>query len=213
MKKIILILTIIFLYSIIIYQKTTTIEVGKINLNLKEEETSLTILNDSNSKSILINDNNLLIITYIDENEISETLSKFNIKILENLITLEQITTNINSYNRYLLDENIKIENIKIEKEENIIKIKQNNNLFCIYENGSNKNLSNCDFIWFIEIDDIDFDDDTKVVFYDNSINQKKIEKFYDKWVDSYTLDNKSYYSLRLKQENYDIIDINVTKK
>jgi len=213
MKKIILILTIIFLYSIIIYQKTTTIEVGKLNLNLKEEETSLTILNDSNSKSILINDNNLLIITYIDENEISETLSKFNIKILENLITLEQITTNINSYNRYLLDENIKIENIKIEKEENIIKIKQNNNLFCIYENGSNKNLSNCDFIWFIEIDDIDFDDDTKVVFYDNSINQKKIEKFYDKWVDSYTLDNKSYYSLRLKQENYDIIDINVTKK
>jgi len=213
MKKIILILTIIFLYSIIIYQKTTTIEVGKLNLNLKEEETSLTILNDSNSKSILINDNNLLIITYIDENEISETLSKFNIKILENLITLEQITTNINSYNRYLLDENIKIENIKIEKEENIIKIKQNNNLFCIYENGSNKNLSNCDFIWFIEIDDIDFDDDTKVVFYDNSINQKKIEKFYDKWVDSYTLDNKSYYSLRLKQEKYDIIDINVTKK
>jgi len=213
MKKIILILTIIFLYSIIIYQKTTTIEVGKLNLNLKEEETSLTILNDSNSKSILINDNNLLIITYIDENEISETLSKFNIKILENLITLEQITTNINSYNRYLLNENIKKENIKIEKEENIIKIKQNNNLFCIYENGSNKNLSNCDFIWFIEIDDIDFDDDTKVVFYDNSINQKKIEKFYDKWVDSYTLDNKSYYSLRLKQENYDIIDINVTKK
>jgi len=213
MKKIILILTIIFLYSIIIYQKTTTIEVGKLNLNLKEEETSLTILNDSNSKSILINDNNLLIITYIDENEISETLSKFNIKILENLITLEQITTNKNSYNRYLLDENKKIKNIKIEKEENIIKIKQNNNLFCIYENGSNKNLSNCDFIWFIEIDDIDFDDDTKVVFYDNSINQKKIEKFYDKWVDSYTLDNKSYYSLRLKQENYDIIDINVTKK
>lgn len=195
-----------------IYEKTATIKVGKIDLNLKENETSLTILNSSNSKSILINDNNLLIITYIDENEITETLNNFNIKILNNLISLEQITTNINSYNRYLLNKNIEIDNIKIEKSENIIKIKQENNLFCIYENGSNKNLNNCDFIWFIEIDDIDFHDDTKVVFYDNTINQKKIEKFYDKWVDSYSLNNKSYYSLRINEENYDIIDISVTK-
>lgn len=212
MKKILLILIIIFLYSMMIYEKTAITEVGKIDLNLKENETTLTILNSSNSKSILINDKNLLIITYIDENEISEILNNFNIKILSNLISLEQITTNINSYNRYLLNENIEIDDIKIEKEENIIKIKQEDNLFCIYENGSNKNLNNCDFIWFIEIDDIDFDDDTKVVFYDNAINQKKIEKFYDKWVDSYTLNNESYYSLRINEENYDIIDISVTK-
>ena len=179
---------------------------------LENKEINLTILNNDNSKSLLINNENLIVITYINENEINNTLQQFNIKKLKNLISLDNIKLNINSENIINLNKTINIDNIKISEEENIIKINHQNNIFCIYENGLNQNLDECDFIWFIELEKVDFSDNTKIVFYDNAINKKNIEELSDKWVDSYILNNKVYYSLKIDKRNYDIIEINITK-
>lgn len=179
---------------------------------LENEEISITILNNDTSKSLLINNEDLIIITYIDENKIKEILEQLEIKKLNNLITLEDIKLNINSKNIINLNKTINLNNIKISEEENIIKIKHKNNIFCIYENGLNQDLDECQYIWFIELEQADFNDDTKVIFFDNSINKKNIEELSDKWVDSYILNNKVYYSLKINKKNYDIIDINITK-
>lgn len=205
MKKILIL--VITIYTIIIYNIDDIEKTSKI---LNDDEIRLKIISTDNSKSLLINDNNLLLITFIDENEINEILNKLNIRKLYNLITQEIV--NIKTYKQNLLRTNLNIENVNIIKQNNIIKIKYNNKQLCIYEKGNNKSLDNCNFIWFIDIDEIDFTDDTEAVFYDNTINQKEVEKFYDKWVDSYKIEDKKIYEIIINEENYDIVDIDITK-
>lgn len=204
MKKLLLLLTLII---ILIHNKT---KIQPINKYLDENKINIKIISTTNNKSLLINNTNLLVLTLIDENEIKNILNNLNIRKLYNLITDNDI--NIETYNKTNLTTNIKLDNISIKKDNNIIRIKGNNKQLCIYEVGINKNLNNCNFIWFLEIDDIDFDDNTEVVFYDHLITQKDIEQFYDKWVDSYKIEDKTNYEIIITQENYDIIDIDVTK-
>lgn len=213
MKKILLIFTIIIIYIIILYFKLKLIITSKVNLNYNEDEIILTILNGDDTKAILVNKTDLIVISYIDDYEIKKLLEKYNIKILNNIITEQNIELRINSYNKYNMKNVTKLNNLLINKNENIIKLQAKENVFCIYEKGINKELSNCDYIWFLEVDEIDFKDETKVIFYDNSITIEETEKFYDKWVDSYMLESKYVYKLKFNEKNYDIEEIDITKK
>lgn len=211
MKKILLIITLIIIYLFILYTKFRIITT-KVDLDYDENETILTILNGKDTKAILVNNTDLIVISYIDDLEIKKLMEKYNIKVLNNIITEQNTDINIKSFNKYNLNNIIKLKNILVDKNNNIIKLKSNENIFCIYEKGNNKELSNCDYIWFLEIDEIEFNDETKIIFYDNSIKVEETEKFYDKWVDSYLLDNKNIYQLKFDQKNFDIEEINITK-
>ena len=170
------------------------------------------MINGKDTKAILVNNTDLIVISYIDDLEIKKLMEKYNIKVLNNIITEQNTDINIKSFNKYNLNNIIKLKNILVDKNNNIIKLKSNENVFCIYEKGNNKELSNCDYIWFLEIDEIEFNDETKIIFYDNSIKVEETEKFYDKWVDSYLLDNKNIYQLKFDEKNFDIEEINITK-
>lgn len=211
MKKILLIITLIIIYLFILYTKFRIITT-KVDLDYDENETILTILNGKDTKAILVNNTDLIVISYIDDLEIKKLMEKYNIKVLNNIITEQNTDINIKSFNKYNLNNIIKLKNILVDKNNNIIKLKSNENIFCIYEKGNNKELSNCDYIWFLEIDEIEFNDETKIIFYDNSIKVEETEKFYDKWVDSYLLDNKNIYQLKFDEKNFDIEEINITK-
>jgi hypothetical protein len=51
-------------------------------------------------------------------------------------------------------------------------------------------------------------------VFFDKNIKENKIEKYYDKWVDSYILNNKTFYTLKFLNNDYEVIEdkINIQK-
>ena len=63
-------------------------------------------------------------------------------------------------------------------------------------------------------MDNINFSDEVLAVFFDKSIKENKIEKYYDKWVDSYILNDKTFYTLKILNNDYEVIEdkINIQK-
>ena len=124
------------------------------------------------------------------------------------------IIQNIKSYNKQTLNNKIMIDNITFEVNDNIKIINYKNYNFCIYKSGINKNLSICNFIYFLDMDNINFSDEVLAVFFDKNIKENKIEKYYDKWVDSYILNDKTFYTLKFLNNDYEVIEdkINIQK-
>ena len=208
MKKYFLILILLLIDISLYLYKSKNYIVKPIDLNLDNNELALTIFSLENSKSILINKSDLLILEYIDSNSIQDNLDLYKIDILDNVILSDDIAPNIKSYNKVSLNKRIELNNAQILKKDNIIYINYSNYSFCIYKTGFNKDLSSCDFVYFLSLDDIDFTDELLVAFFDYSIDKDKIEKYYDKWVDSYILNKKSFYSLKLSYDDYSVLEI-----
>ena len=63
-------------------------------------------------------------------------------------------------------------------------------------------------------MDNINFSDEVLAVFFDKNIKENKIEKYYDKWVDSYILNDKTFYTLKFLNNDYEVIEdkINIQK-
>ncbi|MCM1370750.1 MAG: hypothetical protein NC181_02520 [Clostridium sp.] len=208
MKKSLIILILLVLNITIYISKSKTMEVGIIDLNLNENDKAFTLLSLENSKSILINNQDLLLLEYIDSTDIEKSLKLYGIDILNNLILTSPTTINIKSYNKQTLNHNINISNINVIKKDNIILMDYYNYRFCIYKSGKEKDLESCDFIYFLSIDNVDFSDNILAVFFDLGIEKEKIERYYDKWVDSYILKENSFYTLKLSKNFYDVIEV-----
>ena len=184
MKKYFIIIILIILNILVYTDKTILSSSSKINLDLKEEEIALSIISLDNSKSILINKKDLFVLEYIDSLNLEKVINLYGVNILRNLIQNNNDLINIKSYN------------------------------FCIYKSGTNKNLSICNFIYFLDMDNINFSDEVLAVFFDKNIKENKIEKYYDKWVDSYILNDKTFYTLKFLNNDYEVIEdkINIQK-
>lgn len=205
MKKIYILLGLILL-NVLIYINKNSID-KLVNLEIKNDDFIITLFSTKDIKSLLINKKDLFILKNND-NKINQILNKEGITTLNNVIFENEYQTNIKSYNKYLINKKIMIDNFSIEKKENITILNYIDYSFCIYKNGNNKNLNNCDFIYFLEIDKVDFSDDVLIVFFDSSIDKDIIELYYDKWVDSYILNNTSFYTLKLSKNDYSVIEV-----
>ena len=196
------------LLIIFLYTNKAKMSSAQIDLDLEKDELALSIFSLDNSKSILINKSDLLILEYIDSLSLQKNLDLYGINVLDNIILNNLDITDIKSYNKQTLNNKIKLGSIDIIKNDNIKIINYYDYSFCIYKSGKNKQLNNCDFIYFLDMDKVDFTDDVLVVFFDSSIDEDKIENYYDKWVDSYILNDKIIYTLKLLPNDYDVIEV-----
>lgn len=208
MKKYLIILFLLLLDVSLYVNKVETSMTEVIDLKLQDNELAVTILSLENSKSVLLNNTDLLILEYIDSTDIQETLNLYNVDILDNLILISNDVVDVKSYNKQTLNKKVEIKNVNILKNNNIITINYLDYNFCIYKEGLNKILNSCDFVYFLSLDNIDFSDEVLVTFFDSIIKKEKIEKYYDKWVDSYILNVKSFYTLKLLKDDYNVIEI-----
>ena len=206
-KKIILLISLILLNGLLLTYKIKGVFLSKIDLNLAPDEIGIIISDASDFLLVKRNDENTLIAyNDVDKNNLNNFYNLFDIKKLHHLILSNN--QDITSDNKYNLQKT-NLSYLKTSVKQNIISINFYNYKFCIYQEGTNKDLNNCTFIYFDTInDDVYINDTNKVVFYSQKISDEFKEKLYTKWIDSYTIDDNSYTILKIKKDNYNIINI-----
>ena len=199
---------------LIISYKVKNVSIEKINFNLYENEILFTFLSSSNNKAILIMDkdkNNLLVLDLKNSKDFNNDLSKFASNKLDNVFIKNNIKIDINI--KYTMKDYIRnyvnFSNYSIVGNNNIVSINNNKYNFCIVENGINKDISNCDFIYFISLDkEFNVNDNIKAVFYSKDIKNLFKESNYTKWVDNYEIEENCYYVLKITDDDYEVITI-----
>ena len=214
MKRIVFIIIMFCICLLIISYKVKNVSIEKINFNLYENEILFTFLSSSNNKAILIMDkdkNNLLVLDLKNSKDFNNDLSKFASNKLDNVFIKNNIKIDINI--KYTMKDYIRnyvnFSNYSIVGNNNIVSINNNKYNFCIVENGINKDISNCDFIYFISLDkEFNVNDNIKAVFYSKDIKNLFKESNYTKWVDNYEIEENCYYVLKITDDDYEVITI-----
>ena len=206
-KKIILIISLILIYSILLNHKIKGAFLSKIDLNLDYDEIGVIINSKSNLFLIKRNDaNTLLVYDNIDTKDVTKLFGLFDVNKLNNLISLSDV--DINSEHKYDI-KNTNLQYLNTKLNQNIIDVNLYDYHLCIYNQGENIDLNNCTFVYFNDItEDIKINDTNKVVFYNKDISEEFKEELYTKWIDIYTIDDTSYTILKIKKDNYNIINI-----
>ncbi len=214
MKRIVFIIIMFCICLLIISYKVKNVSIEKINFNLYENEILFTFLSSSNNKAILIMDkdkNNLLVLDLKNSKDFNNDLSKFVSNKLDNVFIKNNIKIDINI--KYTMKDYIRnyvnFSNYSIVGNNNIVSINNNKYNFCIVESGINKDISNCDFIFFISLDkEFNVNDNIKAVFYSKDIKNLFKESNYTKWVDNYEIEENCYYALKITDDDYEVITI-----
>lgn len=214
MKRIVFIIIMFCICLLIISYKVKNVSIEKINFNLYENEILFTFLSSSNNKAILIMDkdkNNLLVLDLKNSKDFNNDLSKFVSNKLDNVFIKNNIKIDINI--KYTMKDYIRnyvnFSNYSIVGNNNIVSINNNKYNFCIVESGINKDISNCDFIYFISLDkEFNVNDNIKAVFYSKDIKNLFKESNYTKWVDNYEIEENCYYALKIIDDDYEVITI-----
>lgn len=136
------------------------------------------------------------------------------------LIILDNKNSDI--YYDYLIDMNnissININNIIFNVNDKI-EILFDDKRFCIYKKELDRdNYSDCDFIYLYKIDDdfyITLNNNISVLFYDSysSFNYRFMYMLSNVWIDSYTIDEYSYTTLTLKDNDYEVSSYKIRGK
>lgn len=211
MKRVFIIAFLLLFYSLIVNQKIRSAFAENINLNLSDDEIGVIFISKNDSTYLYIKDKEYNNVVLLDDNykDIEKTIKLFGAKRIDNLISKNDVK---GSYtNRYDFN-NTNLNNIKIKEEDNIIDIKIYDYHLCIYNNsGVNNNINACTFTYFKSAnEDININDSNKVVIFNENEEEKFQEKIYTKWIDTYTLDDDNYTVIKLKKDNYNIINIPV---
>jgi len=190
MKKIILIIVLIIFNVLLIYSKVS----GKNNINLKleDDELAIVIIDNINSKSLLLlkNDQSILyILEYNDDKKLINDLDKFTYNF-DYIFKSDNFKT---PYKDDMIINNNMIDNIYISKN----KIRYMNYSFCINE-------SHCDFTYLTKNIDIS---DTNNIIYNNSVSEDIID-LNDEWVDLYKVSKNNYLIIFIKNDNYEITNL-----
>lgn len=163
---------------------------------------------------------------YLDNNSIRFIKTGNDTELLINkddifyLIILDNKNSNI--YYDYLIDMNnissININNIIFNVNDKI-EILFDNKKFCIYKKELDRdNYSDCDFIYLYKIDNdfyITLNNNISVLFYDaySSFNYRFMYMLSNVWIDSYTIDEDSYTTLTLKDNDYEVSSYKIRGK
>lgn len=163
---------------------------------------------------------------YLDNNSIRFIKTGNDTELLINkddifyLIILDNKNSNI--YYDYLIDMNnissININNIIFNVNDKI-EILFDDKKFCIYKKELDRdNYSDCDFIYLYKIDNdfyITLNNNISVLFYDSysSFNYRFMYMLSNVWIDSYTIDEYSYTTLTLKDNDYEVSSYKIRGK
>lgn len=197
-----------------INKKLETAFIEKIDLNLLDDEVAVIFLSSDNYKTVLLRDNDatsLLVLDFKNSKNLIKNLNKFIDKKLDNLFLIEQNKINLDiDYDiKDTLKESVNMGKYQIKKQDNIIEIKNNKYNLCLYNTGTNNDINNCDFIYFINMDfQLNMSENLRAVFYEKNIASKFKENTYIKWIDNYELSSDTYNILKLSKNSYDVITL-----
>lgn len=198
MKRVFIIAFLLLFYSLILNQKIKSAFAESIDLNLTEDEIGIIFINNNDNDYLYIKDNEYNNIILLDERykNIDSIIKLFGGKKVDKLL-----------YNKDINNNNL--NNININKDNNIIKIKIYDYYLCVYDEGINNNIDGCTFTYFrFSNEDIKINDNNKVVIFNEDEEEKFQEKIYTKWIDIYTLNDDNYTVIKVKKDNYNIINI-----
>ena len=196
MKKIFILILVLFIILSTI--ETKAFQAKKIDLKLKEDETSIVFLNLKNSKSLLINDenSNLFILEYKNDKGLKEVL-----KIFTSKPDIFYLNKNFNK----------KIDNIYIFKQNKVLKFRINNYTLCVVNENKNPN---CDFVYIMNLNkEFNINENILAVFYDENINKEYLNNVSESWVESTEINKESFTILKLNEESYNIVVVPSTNK
>ncbi len=213
MKKIIFILFLLLLYFFLINQKLAMTFIEKIDLNLADDELAVIFLTSNEYKTILLKDKtetSLIVLDISSSKKLEKNINKFIDERIDYLfLNNKEISLDINYSVKDVLNIETNMDNFTIRKNSNIIEINNHKYNLCIYDVGNNNNVSNCDFIYFMNMDyQINMSENLKAVFYEKKIASKFKENTYIKWIDNYELSSDNYNILKLSKDSYDVITI-----
>ena len=199
MKKIFFLMLVLFI--ILINTETKAFVTKKIDLKIKDDETSIVFIDLKNSKSLLINDeddSNLFILKYENDRGLKEVLQIFESK--PDIFYLNK------SFNK-------KIDNIYIFNQKNLTKFRINNYTLCIYDNNDVK-VNNCDFVYIINLSkEFILNENISAIFYDENTQSKYLKNVSESWIENTIISTDSFTILKLYEDSYNIIVVPSTNK
>lgn len=176
------------------------------------ENNSIIFIRNDLSTSLLIYEDDKYSLIELENKDKIYTIS-INVSV-DNLILVDDVLTTIDYENKYILLDNIILDDLKIEKDDKVL-IELNDNKVCIYDkNISLKgNFSMCDFVYILNNEEevyISLNNDMKVLFYNEHINfsSKFLEHLYTTWIDTYIINNNELTLLEIKEEDYVVKNI-----
>lgn len=214
MKKIFLIFFLIIVYVIIIKHKIADTFVEKIDLNLKDKEMGITFITLEDSKSLLINKDNikmLVVLEYLNSNRMNDVLKVFGIDKLDYILMNDEYNIDVLANNSKIINnKQLKIKDVSFSNHNDEMKISYLNHNFCVYEKISNQNFSDdCKYIYFLTVDkDVQVNDNVNMVFYNEDTNPDFLEPLYNQWIDVYMVKKDYFVTLKLDEDNYDTITL-----
>ena len=212
MKKILFIFFLIIVYILIIEYKMDDTYVSKIDLNLKEKEMGITFINLEDSKSLLINKEDifiLVILEYLNDNKINEVLKMFGIEKLDYVLMNDEYNMDILVSNKVINKKKFKVKDISFFNNDNELKINYLDHNFCVYEKIQEESDKDCKYIYFLTVDKkIEVDEEVNMVFYDEDTNPDYLESLYNQWIDIYMIKKEYFVTLKLDEDNYDTITL-----
>ena len=190
-KALILIIAMVLVFM---HVDTKAFIAKKIDLKIKDNETSIVFLRLKDSNSLLINDenhSNLFILDYKNDKGFNESLKIFNsepdIFYLKNAIDK-------------------KVDDIYVFKQKDMLRFRINNYTLCIY-NADNKKVNNCDFIYLMDLnEEFEVSENTLAIFYDDAIKNKWLKQVQESWIDNNIVSTDSFTILKLNEESYNIV-------
>ncbi len=186
MRKILFIFFLLLFNILLIYSKVSS--KSNIDLKLKKDELAIIIINNPQSKALLLLKNDLSI-AYILDYQKDDNLKKDIYNFTTNLdYVFMNDNYDINLKNRKIIMPRI-IEKIILDNN----KITYNNYSFCV-----DKELS-CDITYLIKEKEL-IGDNIKSIIYNNEINPN----IQNDWIDTYSVGKNNYIIIFIK-DNYEI--------
>lgn len=191
MKKYVVIISLIVFNVLLLYSKVSS--KSDINLKLDKNELAIIVINNDDSKALLLLKDNksiLYILEYNNDKKLLKNLEKFAYNfdyIYENdlydipLDRKELIYTNM-------------IDNVYLSKN----RISYLNYTFCINE-------SFCDFTYLTG--DYEIKETSNIIYSDN-VSEKIMDLYEQEWIDLYKISNNNYLIIFIKDDNYEITNL-----
>lgn len=179
----------------IIFYNTTTKATGvkRIDLKLQDNETNVVFLKLKHSNSLLFADDdesNLFVLDYDNDEGIKEALNVFGYKP-------DIYFLNNKSYRVF--------NNVHVFWESGLIRFRTNNYTLCVYDGAGE--VFGCDFIYLKRVDKhFKYSDKFSAVFYDESIDDDKLQEVRESWVDNAIVSTDSFTILKLYENSYNIL-------
>ena len=179
--------------------------------NIIENNSILFIKNDVSTSLLFTLDNKSTLV----ELENNDKIYTNEINKVDNLILLDNIITDIEYENRYVLDgSSIMVDGLKISKIDKLL-FEFGDINFCVYDKNIsiNGDYSYCDYIYILNNEEnvfIRLNDNMQALFYNEQIDfsNKFMEHLYTTWIDTYMISSSNITKLKIEKDDYLVTNI-----